>query len=90
MAIGKELFDQQVNVLDRCSRPLSIRIQTSPLRDDGRLIIGGLQTFHVIDRPGEDVLQELTLFELRKNAWAREPSFLPAPGRDRKDRSRGT
>jgi len=28
--------------------------------------MGGLQTFHVIDRPGEDVRQELTLFELRK------------------------
>ena len=33
MATGKESFDQQVNVLNRFNRPLSIRIQTSPLRD---------------------------------------------------------
>jgi PAS domain S-box-containing protein len=66
MATGKESFDQQVNVLNRSNRPLSIRIQTSPLRDEGGCIVGGLQTFHVIDRPDEEIRQELTLFELRK------------------------
>jgi DNA-binding NtrC family response regulator len=66
MATGKESFDQQVNVLNRFNRPLSIRIQTSPLRDDGGSIVGGLQTFHVIDRPDEEIRQELVLFELRK------------------------
>jgi len=66
MATGKESFDQQVNVLNRFNRPLSIRIQTSPLRDEGGLIVGGLQTFHVIDRPDEDIRKELVLFELRQ------------------------
>jgi PAS domain S-box-containing protein len=66
MSTGKESFDQQVNVLNRLNRPLSIRIQTSPLRDDGGRIIGGLQTFHVIDRPDEEIRGELVLFELRK------------------------
>jgi PAS domain S-box-containing protein len=66
MTSGRELFDHQVNVLDRSSRPLSIRVQTSPLRDEKGDVVGGLQTFHVIDRPGEEVLRELTLFELRK------------------------
>ena len=66
MATGKESFDQQVNVLNRHNRPLSIRIQTSPLRDEGGHIVGGLQTFHVIDRPDEDIRKELILFELRK------------------------
>ncbi len=66
MATGKESFDQQVNVLNRFNRPLSIRIQTSPLRDDGGCIVGGLQTFHVIDRPDEEIRKELVLFELRK------------------------
>lgn len=66
MTTGKESFDQQVNVLNRFNRPLSIRIQTSPLRDDAGAIVGGLQTFHVIDRPDEDIRRELVLFELRK------------------------
>jgi PAS domain S-box-containing protein len=66
MATGKESFDQQVNVLNRFNTPLSIRIQTSPLRDDGGCIVGGLQTFHVIDRPDEEIRKELVLFELRK------------------------
>jgi len=66
MATGKESFDQQVNVLNRFNRPLSIRIQTSPLRDEGGCIVGGLQTFHVIDRPDEDIRKELVLFELRQ------------------------
>ncbi len=66
MATGKESFDQQVNVLNRFNRPLSIRIQTSPLRDEGGSIVGGLQTFHVIDRPDGDIHRELVLFELRK------------------------
>ena len=66
MATGKESFDQQVNVLNRFNRPLSIRIQTSPLRDEGGRIVGGLQTFHVIDRPDEDIRKELVLFELRQ------------------------
>jgi len=66
MATGKESFDQQVNVLNRFNRPLSIRIQTSPLRDEGGCIVGGLQTFHVIDRPDEEIRKELVLFELRK------------------------
>jgi len=66
MATGKESFDQQVNVLNRHNRPLSIRIQTSPLRDEGGRIVGGLQTFHVIDRPDEEIRKELILFELRK------------------------
>lgn len=66
MATGKESYDQQVNVLDRFNRPLSIRIQTSPLRDEGGRIVGGLQTFHVIDRPDEEIRRELILFELRK------------------------
>ena len=66
MATGKESFDQQVNVLNRFNRPLSIRIQTSPLRDEGGCIVGGLQTFHVIDRPDEDIRRELVLFELRQ------------------------
>lgn len=66
MATGKESFDQQVNVLNRQNRPLSIRIQTSPLRDEEGCIVGGLQTFHVIDRPDEEIRRELILFELRK------------------------
>ncbi len=66
MTTGKESFDHQVNVLDRSNKPLSIRIQTSPLRDDVGAIVGGLQTFHVIDRPNEEVQEELVLFELRK------------------------
>jgi PAS domain S-box-containing protein len=66
MTTGKESFDHQVNVLHRSNKPLSIRIQTSPLRDDGGAIVGGLQTFHLIDRPNEEVREELVLFELRK------------------------
>lgn len=66
MATGKESFDQQVNVLNRLNKPLSIRIQTSPLRDEGGCIVGGLQTFHVIDRPDEEIQKELVLFELRQ------------------------
>jgi len=66
MKTGKESFDHQVNILDRSNRPRSIRIQTSPLRDEAGQIVGGLQSFHVIDRPDEEVRQELILFELRK------------------------
>ncbi len=66
MATGKESFDQQVNVLNRFDTPLSIRIQTSPLRDEGGCIVGGLQTFHVIDRPAREIRTERVLFELRK------------------------
>ncbi len=66
MATGRESFDQQVNILNRFNRPLSIRIQTSPLRDEGGRIVGGLQTFHVIDRPAQEIRTELVLFELRK------------------------
>lgn len=66
MATGKESFDQQVNVLNRFNRPLSIRIQTSPFRDEGGCIVGGLQTFHVIDRPDQEIRKELVLFELRQ------------------------
>jgi PAS domain S-box-containing protein len=66
MKTGKESFDHQVNILDRSNRARSIRIQTSPLRDEEGHIVGGLQSFHVIDRPDEEVRQELILFELRK------------------------
>jgi len=70
MSTGKELFDHQVNVMDRASKPMSIRIQTSPLRDEQGAVVGGLQTFHVIDRPDDEVQRELTLFELRKKLGA--------------------
>ncbi len=66
MATGKETFDHQVIILDRFNKALSVRIQTSPLRDEAGSIVGGLQTFHVADRPDAEVRKDLILFELRK------------------------
>lgn len=65
MAQGKEILDYRVNILDRAERPYPVRIQASPLRDDQGAIIGGLQTFRVIENPDEETRKELVLFELR-------------------------
>lgn len=65
MTQGKEILDYRVNILDRAERPFPVRIQASPLRDDRGEIIGGLQTFRVIENPDEDTQKELVLFELR-------------------------
>lgn len=65
MAQGKEILDYRVNILDRSERPFPVRIQASPLRDERGAIIGGLQTFRVIENPDEETQRELVLFELR-------------------------
>jgi PAS domain S-box-containing protein len=65
MIQGKEILDYRVNILDRAERPFPVRIQASPLRDDQGTIIGGLQTFRVIENPDEETRRELVLFELR-------------------------
>jgi len=56
----------QVNILNRSESALPVRIQTSPLRDEAGRIVGGLQTFHVIENPDEEARRELILFELRR------------------------
>lgn len=66
METGRESSDQLVHVLDGASRALPIRIQTSPLRDDAGKIVGGLQTFQVVDKPSAEVRADLILFELTK------------------------
>lgn len=65
MTQGKEILDYRVNILDRSERPFPVRIQASPLRDERGAIIGGLQTFRVIENPDEETRKELVLFELR-------------------------